>query len=978
MNTEKQIAAEAAKFAERWKGKGSERSDSQPFWLDLLGNVFGIETPSDGFIRFEEHHKVDASNFIDGHILSTKVLIEQKSLGVNLRAGIRQSDGVVLNPFLQARRYVVSLPVSQHPRWIVTCNFSEFLVYDMEQPNVEPESILLENLGKEYYRLQFLVDNKKEHISKEEQVSIEAGKIVGKIYDALLKQYGDESPEAARWLNILCVRLVFCLYAEDAELFAHDQFHDFLARYDAGDLRRALRDLFEVLNTPPDKRSKYLKDDLKAFPYTNGGLFEEEIEIPQFTEELKQILLQDASLDFDWSEISPTIFGGVFECTLNPETRRSGGMHYTSIENIHKVIDPLFLNDLRNELDNILEEKVEKQRKKKLEAYQNKLASLTFLDPACGSGNFLTETYLSLRRLENEAIREITHGQTQFAWEGLSPVKVSIHQFYGIEINDFAVEVAKTALWISEAQMLAETERIIHHEVEFLPLRSYANIREGNALRMDWGEWEVKDNTPSVVARHAVIYPIIEEEPLMLGEPVVQYDNLDIYSKKVEVFTSPKTPQTRPVHFDYIMGNPPFVGLSLRTESQQADMALVFKGNERAGRLDYVAAWYMKAAGLIQQTNTEVAFVSTNSIVQGEQVPILWEDLFKRNVVINFAYRTFVWNSETSQKERAHVHCVIIGFSTQNRDKKYIFENGKMRAANNINGYLVDADNVFIQLRGQANSNVPKLVQGNKPWDGGNLILSTEEKNKLIAKYPHAESFIHKFIGSFEFINRRERYCLWLKGVAPNEYRSIPEIMERLARCAEVRRNTKTVAVQAQAETPMLFSQIRQPDSDYILVPETSSSSRKYIPMGFMSKDVIASNSTLVATNATLYLFGVMTSNVHMAWMRTVCGRLKSDYRYSPSVYNNFPWPTPTEEQKTKIEQTAQAILDARALYPDSSLADLYDELTMPVELRKAHQDNDRAVMQAYGFPVKTMTESQCVAELFKLYQIIAKKEDTI
>ena len=920
MNTEKQIAAEAAKFAERWKGKGSERSDSQPFWLDLLGNVFGIETPSDGFIRFEEHHMVDASNFIDGHILSTKVLIEQKSLGVNLRAGIRQSDGVVLNPFLQARRYVVSLPVSQHPRWIVTCNFSEFLVYDMEQPNVEPESILLENLGKEYYRLQFLVDSKKEHISKEEQVSIEAGKIVGKMYDALVKQYGDNSPEAARWLNILCVRLVFCLYAEDAGLFAHDQFHDFLTRYDADDLRRALRDLFEVLNTPQEKRSKYLKDDLKAFPYTNGGLFEEEIEIPQFTEELKQILLQDASLDFDWSEISPTIFGGVFESTLNPETRRSGGMHYTSIENIHKVIDPLFLNDLRGELDNILEEKVEKQRKKKLEAYQNKLASLTFLDPACGSGNFLTETYLSLRRLENEAIREITHGQTQFAWEDLSPVKVSIHQFYGIEINDFAVEVAKTALWISEAQMLAETERIIHHEVDFLPLKSYANIYEGNALRMDW-------------------------------ETIVPKEKLN-----------------------YIMGNPPFVGLSLRTKSQQEDMANVFKGNERAGRLDYVAAWYTKAANFIQNTNTEVAFVSTNSIVQGEQVPILWEELFKRNVIINFAYRTFVWNSETSQKERAHVHCVIIGFSTHSRDKKYIYENGKMRAVNNINGYLVDAGNVFIQLRGQANPNVPKLVQGNKPWDGGNLILSTEEKDKLIAKYPHAESFIHLFIGSFEFINRRERYCLWLKGVAPNEYRSIPEIMERLARCAEVRRSTKTVAVQAQAETPMLFSQIRQPESDYILVPETSSSSRRYIPMGFMSKDVIASNSTLVATNATLYLFGVMTSNVHMAWMRTICGRLKSDYRYSPSVYNNFPWPTPTEEQKQKIEQTTQAILDARALYPDSSLADLYDELTMPVELRKAHQDNDRAVMQAYGFPVKsTFTESQCVAELFKMYQELTK-----
>ena len=914
MKTEKQMALAAAEFAERWKGRGYERGESQPFWIDLLTNVFGIETPSDGFITFEDHRMVDASNFIDGRIRSTKVLIEQKSLGKDLRAGIRQSDNSLLNPFQQARRYVVSLPVSEHPRWIVTCNFSEFLVYDMEQPNGEPEQIFLENLGKEYYRLMFLVDAKNEHLSKEIKVSKEAGEIVGNIYEALLEQYDDNSPEALRWLNILCVRIVFCLYAEDAEIFTHDQFHDFLVRYEAEDMRRALRDLFEVLNTPIEKRSKYLKDDLKAFPYTNGGLFEEEIEIPQFTEELRTALLQNASLDFDWSEISPTIFGAVFESTLNPETRRSGGMHYTSIENIHKVIDPLFLNDLRRELDGILEEKVERQRQKKLDAYQDRLASLTFLDPACGSGNFLTETYLSLRRLENECIRERYHGQAFLGFEEVNPIKVSIQQFYGIEINDFAVTVATTALWISEAQMLRETEKIIRRDIDFLPLKSYTNIVEGNALRVDW-------------------------------QSVVPKEKLN-----------------------FIIGNPPFVGLSLRNESQQEDMANVFKGNDRAGRLDYVAAWYKKAANLIKGTNIECAFVSTNSIVQGEQVPVLWEDLFMHGITINFAHRSFIWSSEASQK--AHVHCVIIGFATHNRTKKYLFENGIKRQVENINGYLVNADNVFIQLRGKANPNVPKLVQGNKPWDGGNLILSTEEKKNLVAKYPSAQSFVHPFIGSYEFINRKERWCLWLKGVAPNEYRNIPEIMDRLAKCAEVRRNTKTVAVQAQAETPMLFSQIRQPDSDYILVPETSSSSRRYIPMGFMPQNVIASNSTLVATDATLFLFGVMTSNVHMAWMRTVCGRLKSDYRYSPSVYNNLPWPIPTEEQKEKIEQTAQGILDARALYPNSSLADLYDELTMPVELLKAHQANDRAVMQAYGFPVKsTFTESQCVAELFKLYK---------
>lgn len=916
MKTEKQIAAAAAEFAERWRGKGDEKSESQLFWTDLLQNVFGVEDVA-SFIRYEERVKVDNTNFIDGHIPSTRVLIEQKSIDKDLRKGIVQSNGAVLNPFQQARKYVSGMPLSQHPRWIVTCNFQEFLVYDMEQPNGEPQQILLKDLGKEYYRLMFLVNEKSEHLSKEEQVSFDAGKIVARIHDALMKQYADDSPEALRWLNILCVRIVFCLYAEDAGAFHHDQFHDYLSRYEAEDMRRALRDLFEVLNTPMEKRSRYLKDDLKAFPYTNGGLFEEEIEIPQFTEELRQVLLQNASLDFDWSEISPTIFGAVFESTLNPETRRSGGMHYTSIQNIHKVIDPLFLNDLRRELDDILEESVERQRQKKLDAYQEKLASLTFLDPACGSGNFLTETYLSLRRLENEVIRERYHGQSFFSFDYDHLIKVSIQQFYGIEINDFAVAVATTALWISEAQMLAETEKIIGRDLDFLPLKSYTNIREGNALRMDW-------------------------------ESIA------------------------PANLNYIMGNPPFVGLSLRTKSQQEDMSSVFRDNDRAGRLDYVAAWYKKAVNLMRGTNTEAAFVSTNSIVQGEQVPVLWEDMFRQGVTINFAYRTFRWDNEASQK--AHVHCVVIGFAMHHRGTKYLFEKETVREVSNINGYLVDADNVFIQLRGKAATNVPKLVQGNKPWDGGNLILSTEERDALIAKHPSAGQLIHPYVGSYEFINRKRRWCLWLKGVSPNEYRGIPEIMERLAKCAEVRRNTKTVAVQEQADTPMLFSQIRQPDSDYILVPETSSSSRRYIPMGFMPKDVIASNSTLVATNATLFLFGVMTSNVHMAWMRTVCGRLKSDYRYSPSVYNNFPWPTPTDEQRKKIEQTAQAILDARAIYPDASLADLYDELSMPPELRKAHQDNDRAVMQAYGFPVKsTFTESQCVAELFKLYEELTK-----
>ena len=972
MKTEKQMAVSAAKFAERWKGRGYERGESQPFWIDLLSNVFGIETPTDGFIRFEEHHKVDESNFVDGRILSTRVLIEQKSLGKDLRAPVRQSDGALLNPFQQARRYVVSLPVSEHPRWIVTCNFSEFLVYDMEQPNGEPEQILLENLGKEYYRLMFLVDAGNEHLSKEMQVSMQAGEIVGKIYEALLKQYDDNSPEALRWLNILCVRIVFCLYAEDAGIFGHDQFHDFLATYEAKDMRRALRDLFEVLNTPKEKRSKYLQEELQAFPYTNGGLFEEDIEIPQFTEELKQTLLQNASLDFDWSEISPTIFGAVFESTLNPETRRSGGMHYTSIENIHKVIDPLFLNDLRRELDEILEERIEKQRQKKLSAYQDRLASLTFLDPACGSGNFLTETYLSLRRLENEVIRELTHGQTQLAWEGLSPIKVSINQFYGIEINDFAVTVATTALWISEAQMLAETEKIIRHDIDFLPLKTYTNIREGNALRMDWDVIERPSGIPTIHAKN--VHLIIEPEPMMASEPF-EYDEINVITNRFDGDAKPII-QRYQVHYDYIIGNPPFVGARWMTKEQKQDVINIFGKNwQGVGDLDYVACWYKKTAMLMKHTPTRAALVSTNSITQGASVSNLWKPFIQSGIHIDFAWRTFRWDSEASQK--AHVHCVIIGFSMKEaKSKKRIFINEQQSiTASNINGYLLDAPNVFIEKRMKPLCDVPQICLGGQPIDDGYLTLTEEEKDDLLRKEPQTATLIRPFMMGKDFIDRRPRYCLWLQGANPSLLRSCPLVMSRVASVKEFRLSSNRGSTLKAAESPTLFGAPFECKSNYVALPKVSSERRKYIPIDYLSKDVIPGDKLFCMQGATLYHFGVLTSNVHMAWMRAVCGRLKSDYSYSNTiVYNNFPWPTPTEEQKARIAETAQAILDARALYPDSSLADLYDELTMPVELRRAHQDNDRAVMQAYGFPVKSsFTESLCVAELFKLYQEMTK-----
>ena len=965
--TEKQMAARASDFAARWKGRGYEKGDSQIFWADLLQNVYGVENIAD-FIRYEEQVKVDATNFIDGHIRSTRVLIEQKSIQKDLRAPITQSDGQRLTPFQQAKRYSAELPYSERPRWIVACNFREFLVYDMEQPNGEPASILLENLGKEYYRLQFLVDVKSEHLRKEMEVSIQAGEIVARIYDALVKQYDDNSPEALRWLNILCVRIVFCLYAEDAGVFTHDQFHDYLNRYDPDDLRSALIRLFEVLNTPIEARSKYLKDDLKAFPYTNGGLFAEEIEIPQFTEELKQTLLQNASLDFDWSEISPTIFGAVFESTLNPETRRSGGMHYTSIENIHKVIDPLFLNDLRRELDDILEEKVERQRKAKLEAYQDKLARLTFLDPACGSGNFLTETYLSLRRLENEAIRERYHGQGMIG-EFLNPVKVSISQFYGIEINDFAVTVATTALWISEAQMLTETEKIVQHDIDFLPLKSYLNIREGNALRMDWDVIEVPSNIPTIHAKNT--YVIFEDEPLTASEPAV-YEDINLITSDVK--HGPKPNIRYRVHYDYIMGNPPFVGYAYQTKEQKNDLQELMKGF--GNNIDYVAGWYYKASQLIRDTNTRCALVSTNSITQGEQVTAIWKPMFEKfGIHFDFAYRTFRWDSEASEK--AHVHCVIIGFSAcESKKEKVIYLNDNQSIiADNINGYLLDAPTVFIEKNSKPLCAVPPMIRGSSPIDNGNLLLTIAEKVEYLKKEPQGEKFLRPFMMGKDFIERKPRWCFWLVGANPSDLKACPILLKRIEAIREFRMKSSKAATVLSADTPTLFGEMRPCESDYIAIPKVSSENRRYVPIDYLKAEIIAGDKLFQMPYASLYHFGVLTSNVQMAWMRAVCGRLEMRYSYSNTiVYNNFPWPNPTEEQKAKIEQTAQAILDARAMYPDSSLADLYDELTMPVELRRAHQDNDRAVMAAYGWKASSQfTESQCVAELFKMYQELTK-----
>ena len=980
MRTQQEQQQAAKRFADEWNGKGYEKGESQKFWIDLLRNVFDVQDFA-SFISFEDQVKLDHTSFIDGYIAATKVLIEQKSIDKDLRAPVRQSDGLWLTPFQQAKRYITELPVSKHPRWVITCNFKSFLVYDMDQPNGEPEEILLENFEKEYYRLSFIADTGNVHLQKELEVSKQAGAIIGEIYDAILQQYNDADnpgPETLRSLNILCVRIVFCLYAEDAGIFGHKSiFGDYLQQFEAKDLRRALIDLFKVLDQKPEERDPYLEESLAAFPYVDGGLFiNTDSIIPQLTQEIKDLLIKHASSDFDWSAISPTIFGAIFESTLNPETRRSGGMHYTSIENIHKVIDPLFLDELRDELDQILGEKVGRKRTQKLQEYQNKLASLKFLDPACGSGNFLTETYLSLRRLENEVIRELSQGVMTLG-DIHNPIKVSIHQFYGIEINDFAVTVATTALWISEAQMLIETEKIVSQSIDFLPLKHYANIKEGNALRLSWTEWDDTDNHPIVIAGQTNIYPAAQAP--LIEDTVVKYETVNVYSDNIHIHTGQQPRPTHYVKFDYIMGNPPFVGYSFQSKDQKNDMLSIYvdekgKPYKTAGKIDYVAGWYMKAARIMANNPAiRAAFVSTNSITQGEQVAAIWQPLFERwGIHIDFAYRTFRWDSEADIK--AHVHCVIVGFSNSGSDSKRIYiSDGQSIPANNINSYLIDAPDAWIDSHNKPICNVPDMVTGNRPADGGHLIIEAEDYEEFIKKEPSALRYIKKLTGAQEYINNKPRYCLWLVGISPAELRKMPLVMARVEACRKDRLNGAPDR-QKLADTPWLFRETKNPKT-YIIVPLTSSEQRRYIPLGFMDSETIPTNSAVIIPNATIYHFGILTSNVHMAWMRAVCGRLKSDYRYSKDiVYNNFPWPTPTNEQKIKIEQTAQAILDARANYPDSSLADLYDEVTMPPELRKAHQDNDRAVMTAYGFDAK-ITESKCVAALFKLYQKLTKEK---
>lgn len=903
-------------FFDRWNGKGYEKGETQQFWLQALRSI-GYPHLDD--VIFEYH--LPSGGFIDAWIRDADVLVEQKALGVDLdKEEVRQ--GKLKSPLEQALDYVDELPRSEQPRYVIVCNFETFRVYDRDEwSRSQLVGHAFEFTLKEFCEhpeyLSFINDPTNSRLQKEKVVSIKAGELIGELYDNLRKGYFEaDSEESMHALNVLCVRLVFCLFCEDADLFEKDAFYKYLKDVPATGVRMALKRLFKALDTKIEDRDPY-DMEIKQFPYVNGGLFCDETEIPNFTEDMKHFLLEDVSASVDWSHISPTIFGGIFESTLNPETRRSGGMHYTSPENIHKVIDPLFLNDLKKEFIAIRDEEgtTPRKRKNRLIKYHQKLCSLTFFDPACGSGNFLTETYICLRKLEDAVLAEIRGGQATMGIGGEAVVgdRIKLSQFCGIEINDFAVKVAETGLWISRLKANGETSMFIEMGDDDFPLQEAAHIVEGNALRMDWNE----------------VLPASQ--------------------------------------CSFIMGNPPFLGSSIRSKEQTADLEAVYGKDKKWGKCDYCVGWYRKAADYMCGYRCHAALVSTNSITQGEQVQPTWERLFAMGIQIDFAWTTFVWNNEAT--DQAHVHCVIIGFSYAGVPQKVLFgADGSRRIVANINGYLVDAPNMFIPSRCAAiDAEHGQVVQGCKPVDGGGLILSPDEREAFQADYPELSDLIRPYVGSAEFLNDKRRYCLWLRDADPSRYEGNTEIARRLEIVSTQRQESPTEEFREYADMPHLFVQDRQPDSDYLLVPQVSSGRRVYAPVGYMPSTTIVSNAAYVIPNATLYDFGLISSLMHNAWMRTVAGRLKSDYRFSPVVYNVFAYPNATTEHRQNIEACAQVVLDARANHPEDSLATLYDPDKMPDDLLSAHKALDAAVEAAYGVDFGG-DEEKIVAHLFKLY----------
>jgi hypothetical protein len=811
----------------------------------------------------------------------------------------------------QAKDYFPNLKEHELPKYILVSDFQKFRLYDLDTDvNHEFE---LKDFVNHVHLFGFMAGYEKRVYKDEDPVNIAAAELMGKLHDRL-KEIGYTGHD----LEVYLVRLLFCMFADDTGIFNKGIFWEYIdlhTKEDGSDLAMHIASIFHILNTPNERRLKNLDENLAQFPYVNGKLFEEMVQPAAFDKQMREMLLEACA--FDWGKISPAIFGSMFQAVMNQTERRNLGAHYTSEKNIQKLIKPLFLDDLYTEFEKV------KGNRNRLNELHQKIANLHFLDPACGCGNFLIITYRELRDLEILILLELNKGG-QLVTDVSSIIQVDVDQFAGIEYDEFAVRVAEVAMWLIDHQMNVKVSNEFGQYFVRLPLKKAARIVHGNSLRIDW---------ESVVAKEKL---------------------------------------------NFILGNPPFVGKAFQDAQQKADMQEIFAGVKGAGVLDYVAAWYVKAAQFIQDTNIHIAFVSTSSISQGEQVGILWQELYsKYKIKIHFAHRTFSWSNEA--KANAAVHCVIIGFGLYDIENKRIFDyidikgEPSEKKVKNINPYLVEGSDLVILSRKTPISNVPNINFGSMPNDGGHLILTESEKEEFLRNEPEAEKWIRPYTGAQEFINGYSRYCFWLVNIQPQELKRFKDISQRVEEVKRMRNQSNRETTRKLADFPTLFGENRQPNSDYLLIPSVSSENRKYIPIGFLSKDTIVSNLAFALPNATMYHFGILTSTMHMTWVKYVCGRLKSDFRYSNTiVYNNYPFPeNVSDKQKQKVETAAQTVLDTRAKYPDSSLADLYDPLTMLPDLVKAHQALDKAVDLCYR-PQPFVSELNRIEYLFSLYEALS------
>ena len=938
-----EIKDRALHFSKEWADTSNEEADAKPFLVEFF-NVFGIS--SKRVSTFE--HRVKKLYEKDGYIdllWKGTILIEMKSRGKNLDKA-----------YQQAKDYLHGLKQHELPKYILVSDFETFRLHDLEEERTI--EFKLNDLVNNVQHFSYILGYQKKVYKEQDPANIKAAELMGKLHDRL-----EEIGYTGHPLEVYLVRILFLLFAEDTTIFNKQQFQEFIEQRtneDGSDLASKIQELFQVLNTPTDKRFKNLDEQLAEFPYVNGKLFEEILPMASFDSKMRTALLECCYID--WSKISPAIFGSMFQSVMNPKERRNLGAHYTSETNILKVIKPLFLDELWKEFESI------KDNKNKLPEFHKKLSTLKFLDPACGCGNFLIITYRELRLLELEILRAQYKTQTAISLESI--LWIDVDMMYGIEYEEFPARIAEVAMWLIDHQMNMMVGQEFAQYFVRLPLKKAAKIVHGNALQIDWGTLKHK-NTAFIYAD--------ELNYKEVNEPIENYGTLNVITKSVTKVNAnqefPSSKNLDKIQYDYIIGNPPFIGKKEQKPEQKADMELIFANAKGTGVLDYVTAWYIKAAQYIQNTKTKVAFVSTNSICQGEQVGLLWSLMFnKYNIKIHFAHRTFSWRNEA--KGNAAVHCVIVGFANYDTNNKIIYEYEDIKSepheikVKNINPFLVEGKDITVENRKSPICKVPEMNYGSMPIDEGNLILSDQEKEEALRKEPQIAIAIKKYTGGDEFINNKKRWCLWLPNIEPNILKNSKFIIDRIEKTKKFRLSSNREATNKLAEKPMLFGEIRQPNSKYIIIPKVSSENRKYIPIGILEPTTIVSGSALIIPNASLYIFGIMTSAMQMVWMKATCGRMKSDYQYSASiVYNNFPFPeSPTDKQIKTIETLAQIVLDVRADFPDSSLADLYDPNTMPPALVKAHNELNKAVDLAYR-PQAFISESKRMEFLFELYE---------